>query len=171
MKAGTPVIVTLLDCSKAFDKCQFDQLFQKLLDKKVPAVVVRMLIYVYTEQVAWVKWGNEVSSPFRILNGTRQGSVLSPALFSVYIDDMIQDLRKLGLGCYMGGLWIGACGFADDLILLSPGRKGMQKPPHLPLRTFKQLINNLTFIKHCQGWILLILNYLAFKWFSIYSMT
>ena len=127
VKAGTPVIVTLLDCSKAFDKCQFDQLFQKLLDKKVPAVVVRMLIYVYTEQVAWVKWGNEVSSPFRILNGTRQGSVLSPALFSVYIDDMIQDLRKLGLGCYMGGLWIGACGFADDLILLSPGRKGMQK--------------------------------------------
>ena len=74
-----------------------------------------------------MKWGNEVSSPFRILNGTRQGSVLSPALFSVYIDDMIQDLRKLGLGCYMGGLWIGACGFADDLILLSPGRKGMQK--------------------------------------------
>ena len=34
VKAGTPVIVTLLDCSKAFDKCQFDQLFQKLLDKK-----------------------------------------------------------------------------------------------------------------------------------------
>ena len=40
---------------------------------------------------------------------------------------MIQKLRKLGLGCYMGGLWIGACGFADDLLLLAPGRKGMEK--------------------------------------------
>ena len=40
-RRGTPVISTLLDCSKAFDKCLFDVLFQKLLDKGVPAIVVR----------------------------------------------------------------------------------------------------------------------------------
>ena len=78
LRRGTPCIVTLLDCSKAFNKCEFVQLFKKLLG--LPTVVVRMLIYIYTEQEAWVKWGDEKSSIFRISNGTRQGSVLSPAL-------------------------------------------------------------------------------------------
>ena len=55
VRNGTPVIATLLNCAKAFHKCQFVLLFQKLLDKKMPTVVVRMLIYIYTEQGAWVK--------------------------------------------------------------------------------------------------------------------
>ena len=67
------------------------------------------------------------SSSFRITNGTRQGSVLSPALFSVYLDDLIQKLRKLGLGCHVGGWWIGACGYADDIILLAPLRSVLQE--------------------------------------------
>ena len=49
-RKGTPVLATLLDCSKAFDKCLFDVLFQKLIDKGVPAIVLRMLILVYEEQ-------------------------------------------------------------------------------------------------------------------------
>ena len=38
------------------------------------------------------------SEQFHIRNGTRQGSLLSPALFSVYIDDLIVDLRRLAIG-------------------------------------------------------------------------
>ena len=73
------------------------KLFRKLLKKGLPSVVVRMMIFIYREQEAWVRWGFEKSAIFRISNGTRQGSVLSPALFAVYIDDLLQDLRKLGL--------------------------------------------------------------------------
>jgi hypothetical protein len=40
-KRGTPIICVTLDCSKAFDKCRFDKLFEKLLARKVPAVVIR----------------------------------------------------------------------------------------------------------------------------------
>ena len=86
-----------------------------------------MMIFIYREQEAWVRWGSEKSAIFRISNGTRQGSVLSPALFAVYIDDLLQDLRKLGLGCHMGGMWIGAVGFADDILLLAPSRNAMAK--------------------------------------------
>ena len=109
----------------------------------MPTVVVRMLIYIYTEQEAWVRWGDEKWGTFRIFNGTRQGSVLSPALFSVYIDELITDLRKLGLGCHMGGLWIGACGFADDVILLAPSRSAMVQM----LKTCEQFVfkNHLQF--------------------------
>ena len=90
--------MTLMDCSKAFDTCKFDILFTKLLDKKIPPIVVRTLMAVYEDQYAWVKWGGARSSLFSITNGTRQGSILSPALFAVYVDELLQDLRALGIG-------------------------------------------------------------------------
>ena len=109
-----------------FDKCKFDILFKKLVDRKLPDVVIRVLMFVYQEQTAWVKWGKVKSRTFGILNGTRQGSVLSPALFSVYMDDLIVKLRKAGVGCHMGGLYTGVVGYADDLLLLSASRSGLQ---------------------------------------------
>ena len=127
MRRGTAVTACLLDCSKAFDKCRFDKLFQKLMCKGLPAVVVRVLVFMYEEQQGWVKLGGKKSSSFALTNGTRQGSVLSPLLFSIYLDDLLRELRKLQLGCHIGGLWYGACGYADDLILLAPNRQVLQR--------------------------------------------
>ena len=45
LRGGINPIVTVLDCSKAFDKCKFSLLFRRLLDKGLPAVVVRVLAY------------------------------------------------------------------------------------------------------------------------------
>ena len=55
VQRGTPVIGITLDCSKAFDKCLFDQLFKKLMDRHVPPVVIRTLIFIYEEQKGFVK--------------------------------------------------------------------------------------------------------------------
>ena len=126
MRRGTSVTACLLDCSKAIDKCRFDKPFDKLIAKGLPAVVVRVLVFVYEEQERWVKLGGKKSSSFRLTNGTRQGSVLSPVLFSVYLDDLLIGLRKLQLGCHIGGWWFGALGYADDLILLAPNREVLQ---------------------------------------------
>ena len=126
LRKGTPCIVTLLDCTKAFDKCKFDILFKKLMDRNMPAIVVRALVFVYEKQHAWVSWGKARSKTFGIKNGTRQGSVLSPALFSVYMDDLIIMLRKSGVGCHVGGVFCGVVGYADDLCLLAPNRSAME---------------------------------------------
>ena len=122
VQRGTPVVGITLDCSKAFDKCLFDKLFQKLIDRNLPAIVIRVLIYVYEEQQGCVKLLEYKSDMFKIRNGTRQGSVLSPTLFAVYLDDLLVKLRGLGLGCHIGGWWYGAACFADDLFLLAPSR-------------------------------------------------
>ena len=127
MRRGTAVTACLLDCSKAFDKCRFDKLFDKLISKGLPAIVVQVLVFAYEEQQGWVKLGGKKSSSFNITNGTRQGSVLSPVLFSVYLDDLLLELRTLQLGCHIGGWWYGACGYADDLILLAPNREVLQR--------------------------------------------
>ena len=65
----------------------------------MPAIIVRVIIFVYQEQYAWVKWDSVRSNRFSIVNGTRQGSILSPALFALYVDELLTELRKLGIGC------------------------------------------------------------------------
>ena len=68
-------MMVVLDCSKAFDLCKFEKLFKNLLEKGVPAIVVRVLMHVYEEQYAWVRWGGARSDIFSIVSGTRQGSI------------------------------------------------------------------------------------------------
>ena len=43
------------------------------------------------------------------------------------LDDLLVELRRLELGCHIGGMWYGACGYADDLILLAPNRQVLQQ--------------------------------------------
>ena len=47
-----------MDCSMTFDKCLFSKLFSKL-SSKLPAIVVRALLWVYEEQTGCVKLGGE----------------------------------------------------------------------------------------------------------------
>jgi hypothetical protein len=97
VRKKTPVIFTLLDCTMAFDKCRFDILFEKLLERNLPPVVLRVLVYVYQEQYAWVKWGKEKLRLFRIQNGTRQGSVLSPSPSRSALLKMLKLCEKYAL--------------------------------------------------------------------------
>ena len=103
----------------------FEVLFKKI-KAKLPAVVTRVLIYVYEKQYAWVRWGTSKSSEFSIVNGTRQGSVLSPALFSVYIQELLDTLQELVTGCHIGATFLGAVAWADDVLLTAPTRGSMQ---------------------------------------------
>ena len=64
------------------------------MDKGLPSVVVRTLVFIYQQQTAWIKWGEARSAQFELGNGTRQGSVLSPCFFAIYIDDLLKELRR-----------------------------------------------------------------------------
>ena len=88
LRGGINPVVAVLDCSKAFEKCKFDLLFKRLLKKGLPAIVVRVLVFIYMEQKAWVKWGENKSSQMDISNGTRQGAILSPIFWSVHSDPL-----------------------------------------------------------------------------------
>ena len=51
---------------------------------------------------------------------------MSPSLFCVYLDSLLGRLRDSGLGCHIGGIYLGALGYADDVTLLAPSRQALQ---------------------------------------------
>ena len=126
LREGSNPICGLLDCSQAFDLAKWDKMFNLILERMVPPVVARAMIYSYQEQYAWCRWGNERSEIFSIVNGTRQGSMASPFLWAVYCDPLLARLRALGVGCHIAGSWIGAQLYCDDLVLLAPCRRAME---------------------------------------------
>ena len=73
-----------------------------------------------TFQKMRIKWNAAISCSFDTSNGIKQGGVLSPLLFNVYLDELILLLREQGVGCHMNGMFAGAFCYADDVTLLVP---------------------------------------------------
>ena len=82
---SSPVYVCFMDASKAFDRVNHWTLFKKLIDRAMPDVFVRLLVYWYRTQNACVRWGTACSEMFTVSNGVRQGGILSTLFFNVYI--------------------------------------------------------------------------------------
>ena len=126
LRKGSEVYCCLLDFSKAFDKVNFESLFQKLLERSFPAIFLRLILYIYLNQSCFIRWNAVESSSFLVKNGVRQGAILSPSLFCVYLDTLLVRLRDACVGCYVGGSFSGAFGYADDVTLLAPSRQALQ---------------------------------------------
>ena len=122
---GGPVYLCLLDLTKAFDHVKFSTMF-RLLKERIPAILLRFIIFSYTHQQCSVMWQNSRSESFLIKNGVRQGSIASPTYFNLYIDQIFKDLQDSNLGCMIGDLYYGILGYADDLALLAPSRGTLQ---------------------------------------------
>ena len=59
----------------------------------------------YTKIVSVVQWDNYFSSYFVIKSGVRQGGVLLPILFNIYVDCLAESLRESDLGCHIHGVY------------------------------------------------------------------
>ena len=52
----------------------------------------------YISQNIQVKWNNCISHGYAVSNGVKQGGVMSPLLFNLYVQDLIEYLDRKGLG-------------------------------------------------------------------------
>ena len=120
IRNGSSVLGCFLDASKAFDLVDHHKLFQKLIARGLSLPILHFLSNWYSSQELKVCWGSCLSEPFCVSNGVRQGGVLSPVLFTVYLDGLLDELSNSGVGCYWGSMFVGAFCYAYDIVLLAP---------------------------------------------------
>jgi len=76
---GTTVNIAFLDLSKAFDKVNHNILFQKLMQRNVPGVLIKLLHSWYGCCSAVFRWGQNISRAFQIQCGGREGVYYPPS--------------------------------------------------------------------------------------------
>ena len=110
----------MLDATKAFDRVNYCKLFKILLFRDVSPLICRLLLNMYTNQALRVRWSNIFSDKFNVSNGVKQEGILSPILFSIYMDGLISNLRTAGMGCRISRYFVGVIVYADDVVILAP---------------------------------------------------
>jgi exonuclease III len=123
---NSPMYLAFLDASKAFDKVNHWILLRKLIDRKFPCTIIKLLSIWYSTQMFCVKWGHVFSNSFRVSNGVRQGGVLSSYLFCVYMDTLSTLLINTKVGCRLNCVCTNHLMYADDVVLIAPSPHSLQ---------------------------------------------
>jgi hypothetical protein len=119
VSGGSTVNLCAVDLSKAFDRINHHALLLKLIKRHLPNNLLDILDLWLSNSWSCVKWLDTFSNFFKIELGVRQGSVLSPFLFAVYLDEIV-DHRVNGIHNYV-------ILYADDILLLSPSLSDLQR--------------------------------------------
>ena len=104
-------------------------LFHKLEDMNINGNFLLTLQNMYENTKCAVKLNNKLTQFFPCMQGVRQGDPLSPILFNLYINDIFKELKEAGCDpVYLkDGDPINGLAYADDLVLISRTREGLQK--------------------------------------------
>ena len=113
-----------IDYKKAFDHIWHPALFKVLDHYGIPTKLCNL----YNRAVIAVKCNGHVGEWFRTTVGSRQGCILSPDLFNIYIENirsLAQD-KTIGVGVLVGGHLFNNLQFADDIALLAGSAHDLQ---------------------------------------------
>jgi hypothetical protein len=101
----------------------------EIADVGVKGKLWRVLRSIYESAESCVMINGHVTDWFQIHTGVRQGCVLSPLLYALFINDLVKELNALNRGVEIeeGGKKLSALLYADDIVLLAENKKDLQR--------------------------------------------
>ena len=101
----------------------------------MPQFITSVFEFILSRSRISVNFNGSFSEQCKIVRGVRQGGVTSAFLFNIYINDILDEISNLKVGCKIGINKINIIAYADDMILMAP-----------PVRSLQLLINKISLL-------------------------
>jgi hypothetical protein len=121
------VFACFVDFRKAYDSVDHSLLWNKLINKGISSKILTLLKLMYKDISCRIKSKGHLSEEFFYSVGVRQGCVLSPLLFILFINDIVDFINKENIGIAVGDAIIFILLYADDIILLADNESYLQQ--------------------------------------------
>ena len=112
LQANRLGVAVFIDVEKAFDSVWHNGLRYKLMNSELPNKIIRLMSSFISDRTITVKSNDEMSDKVKLNAGTPQGSVLSPLLILMYVNDIPVDPMNNQVKISQ---------FADDLVMWTFG--------------------------------------------------
>ena len=124
---GRDTYTCFVDMAKAFDRVNRDILFIKLANIGVSGNMLESIKTIYADCQASVSVNGSYTDFFSIASGVKQGDVISPTLFAIFINDLVKGIKQLDMGVEISSDFkISILLFADDIVLIAPNELNLQ---------------------------------------------
>lgn len=122
-----PAYICFIDLTKAFDKVRLTDVLQILTKRQSPSQITKLIKNLNTGNVTKIKSGEHTTPNIKTPGGIRQGDSLSPFLFNLLMDEIIQQVTSLNLGYRMGHSKISMVCYADDAAIIAETENDLQR--------------------------------------------
>ena len=118
----------IVDLTKVFDRVDAQVLVRKLKQTSVLPMICKLVHgLMCSNTYVNVKFNKFQSRPWLVQRGIRKGSVITPLLFSFYINDMIDKVSDMNYGCLFTSLKFNILCYVGDIGLIAPSSYGLQQ--------------------------------------------
>jgi len=127
MEKKTPLYSLYVDFNKAYDSVESSILVKTLRSYGFPESAITMINEIYKLGMGYIKCPlGIIKKAIVITRGVRQGDVLSPILFTIFINPLLEKIRKCGGGYVLEKWIIPFIVFADDLTLFARSKEELE---------------------------------------------
>ena len=125
---GHDTYCAFVDFQKAFDWVSRDLLLYKLVNTfNIHGRLFNNLSNIYSSSSAQIRLNGKLTPSFDVISGVKQGDIISPVLFSMYLNDLATGIKELNCGIDINGFNFALLLYADDIVLTAPDEESLQK--------------------------------------------
>ena len=82
---------------------------------------------IYSSSVAQIRINGMLTESFDVTSGVKQGDIISPILFSMYLNDLATGIKNLNCGIDINDYNLSILLYADDIVLIASSETDLQK--------------------------------------------
>ncbi len=125
-KLKRDTFTAFIDFRKAYDFINRDKLWKRLTETGVCGKMLLAIESLYSSVSSCIRINSYNTDWFEVHTGLRQGCILSPLLFNMYINDLALYLKSLNVGVSISDEIVCILLYADDIVLIAESAEDLQ---------------------------------------------